>query len=317
MDTANTRSTAEVEPRQWYLRDNERFLGTVMLAPAVIFIVLLVGIPFVMAILFSFSDVTVGQPEFDGFTLDSFRRVIEDPVFQRALANNFIFTGASQVIVLILANILAHVLTRPFVGRRLARVLIMLPWATPIAIGAIGWLWMLDAVYSPIDWLFRQWGLLGPHGILKQSNSMVWLGEPVTAMASIVLIHVWRMLPLSTVILMAGLTSIPQDVKDAVQVDGASWWLAWRSVTLPLLRPIIMVALLFGIIFTFTDMTVVHVLTRGGPVNSTQMLASWAYYQGIEGGNLAEGAATAIFLLPVLIGVAALMLRTASRSEVG
>jgi multiple sugar transport system permease protein len=242
--------------------------------------------------------------------------VVEDPVFQRALVNNFIFTGASQIIVLILANVLAQVLTLPFAGRRLARVLIMLPWATPIAIGAIGWLWMLDAVYSPIDWLFRQWGLLGAQGFLKHANSMVWLGEPITAMGSIVLIHVWRMLPLSTVILMAGLTSIPQDVRDAVQVDGASWWLAWRSVTLPLLRPIMVVALLFGIIFTFTDMTVVHVLTRGGPVNSTQMLASWAYYQGIEGGNLAEGAATAIFLLPVLIGVAALMLRTASRTEV-
>lgn len=316
METAHVSPDVKVKRRERFLRDDERFLGTVMLAPAVIYIVLLVGIPFVMAILYSFSDVTVGQPQLDGFTVDSFRRVLADPVFRRALANNFIFTAASQIIVLILANLLAQILTRPFVGQRLARVLIMLPWATPIAIGAIGWLWMLDAVYSPIDWLFRQWGLLGVNGTLKQANSMVWLGEPVTAMGSIILIHVWRMLPLSTVILMAGLTSIPQDVKDAVQMDGASWWLAWRAVTFPLLRPIMMVALLFGIIFTFTDMTVVHVLTRGGPVNSTQMLASWAYYQGIEGGNLAEGAATAIFLLPVLIGVAALMLRTASRTEV-
>jgi multiple sugar transport system permease protein len=291
-------------------------LGAAMLMPTVIYILLLVGIPFVMAILFSFSDITVGSPQIDGLTLDTFRRVLQDPTFQRALGNNFLFTIASQVIVLVLANILALVLSRNFPGKWLVRLLILLPWATPIVIGAIGWLWMFDSVYSPVDWIFRQVGLLGVGGLIKNGNNMIWLGDPGLAVFSIIMVYVWRQLPMSTVIIMAGLTSIPQDVKDAVQVDGVGAWREWFYVTLPLLRPITMVAVLFGVIFTFTDMGVVHVLTRGGPINATQVLASWAYYKGIEGGNLAEGAATAIFLLPVLIGVAMLMLRIARRTEV-
>jgi multiple sugar transport system permease protein len=117
---------------------------------------------------------------------------------------------------------------------------------------------------------------------------------------------------------MAGLTSISPDIRDAVQVDGVGWWREWREVTLPLLRPVLLVALLFGIIFTFTDMTVVYILTRGGPPpNATQVLASWAYIKGIQSGNLSEGAAIVMFMVPVLLGVALVMLRIARRAEVG
>ncbi|MBZ0285961.1 MAG: sugar ABC transporter permease [Anaerolineae bacterium] len=293
-----------------------------MLLPAVLYIILLVGIPFVLAILFAFSDVTVGSPQLDNFTLDTFGTVVKDINFQRALANNFIFTIISQAIMLVFANILAMALIRNFPGKWLVRFIILLPWATPIAIGTIGWLWMFDSVYSPVDWLFRSVGLLkqigvvGSEGILKNQTNMYWLGEPALAMFSVIVVQVWRMLPMSTVILMAGLTSISPDIRDAVAVDGVGWWREWREVTLPLLRPIMMVALLFGIIFTFTDMTVVRVLTRGGPINATQVLSSWAYFKGIEGGNLSEGAATVIFMLPVLLGVALIMLRIARRTEV-
>ena len=306
-----------------YWQDNERVLGVAMLLPAVVYVILLVGIPFAVAILFAFSDVTVGDPALDHFTLDTFQRVIADPNFQRALANNFLFTIISQAVMVVLANILAIALTRNFTGKWLVRFLILLPWATPIAIGTIGWLWMFDSVYSPIDWIFRNLGLLkqigvaGQVGILKNATNMYWLGEPGLAMFSVILVQIWRMLPMSTVIIMAGLTSISPDIRDAVQVDGVGWWREWREVTLPLLRPILIVALLFGIIFTFTDMTVVYVLTRGGPPpNATQVLASWAFIKGIQSGNLSEGAATVMFMLPVLLGVALIMLRIARRAEV-
>jgi ABC-type sugar transport system permease subunit len=319
--TVQTQSAAEVPHRYWL--DNERLLGAVMLFPAGIYIIVLVGVPFVLAILFAFSDVTVGSPEIKGLTLETFQRVLSDPNFQRALQNNFLFTFLSQLITIVLANILAQALARNFRGKWLVRFLILLPWATPIAIGTIGWLWMLDSVYSPIDWIFRnigllkQPGVLGSVGLLKNSTNMYWLGEPVLATMSVVLVHVWRMLPMSTVIIMAGLTSISPDIRDAVQVDGVGWWREWWEVTLPLLRPILLVALLFGIIFTFTDMTVVYVLTRGGPPpNTTQVLASWAFIKGIQGGNLSEGAATVIFMLPVLLGVSLAMLRVARQSEV-
>jgi multiple sugar transport system permease protein len=269
----------------------------------------------------------VGTPQIDRLTLDTFRAVIGSTNFRIALFNTFVFTFVSQIIMVILANILAVALSANFPGKWFVRLLILLPWATPIAIGSLGWLWIFDSVYSPIDWAFRIMGLLGhdgwlqhwgiaESGIIKPSSNMYWLGESGLARLAVIIVYVWRMLPMSTVIIMAGLTSIPTDVKDAVAVDGVSWWTEFTEVTIPLLRPILIVAFLFGIIFTFTDMTVIFVLTQGGPINSTHVLASRAFYTGIEGGALAEGAATAIFMLPVLLGVAMLMLRIARRSEV-
>jgi multiple sugar transport system permease protein len=122
-------------------------------------------------------------------------------------------------------------------------------------------------------------------------------------------------LPLATVILLAGLTSIPSDIKDAANVDGAGFWRQLFYIRLPLLLPIMAVASLFSIVFTFTDLTVSLVLTRGGPVNDTQVLATWAYFKGIQGGSLAQGAAIALFLLPVLVAIAIAMLRLARRTE--
>lgn len=135
-------------------------------------------------------------------------------------------------------------------------------------------------------------------------------------MASVMTVYVWRLLPLSTVILMAGLTSIPEDLVDQGQVDGASFWRIHFQIKIPLVLPILYIALLFGLILTFGDMVVVFVLTRGGPVYYTQVLATWAYFKGIEGGSLAEGAAIALFLFPLLLAVAILILRTARRMEV-
>lgn len=330
MESAATPAyTPAAETRWWhYLLDDERFLGSAMLLPAVIFIVLLVGVPFVLAILFSFSDITAADLKIDRLTLDSFRRVVCDVrelletgnclwswsgQFQRALVNNVVFTVVSQGLVIILANVLALVLTREFRGKWFLRLVILLPWATPIAVSIMGWLWIFDSLYSPIDWVFRQTGLLGLNGVLKNSPNMYWLGDPGLAMVSIVVVHVWRMLPMSTVIIMAGLTSISPDIKDAVAVDGAGFRQEFFEVTLPLIRPIALVALLFGIIFTFTDLTVAFVLAHNVGV---QVLSTLAYDKGISSGSLAEGAAMVIFMLPVLLGVAMLMLRLARQVEV-
>ena len=144
----------------------------------------------------------------------------------------------------------------------------------------------------------------------------IWLGQPTLARASIIIVNVWRILPLATVIILAGLSSIPQDIHDAAEVDGAGFWRHHFQITMPLILPITLVALLFGIIFTFTDMIVVFVLTRGGPYDTTQVIASWAYFTGIQGGDLAGGAAISLFLFPVLAGVAILFLWLARHAEV-
>ncbi len=301
-----------------YLMDRDRVLGPLFLLPAVVYILALVGLPLVLAVLYAFSDVTVADPRISGrddfVGFDNFRAIWSDNVFRKALRNTVVFTLISQVIVLLLANILAMVLSADFHGKRLVRFLVLLPWTTPVALGVLGWFWMLDSVYSPIDWMMREVGLLGPDTPFGPARNMYWLGTTHLAQGAVILVHVWRTLPLATVILLAGLTAIPQDIRDAADIDGAGFWRQLFYIRLPLLLPIMAVALLFAIIFAFTDLTIALVLTRGGPVNDTQVLASWAYFKGIQGGNLAQGAAIALFLLPVLVAIAIAMLRLARRA---
>jgi multiple sugar transport system permease protein len=283
-------------------------LGTAMLAPAAVFIAALVGVPFLLAIVYSVTDVTVGSEELHFVGLRNFFDVFSNPAFRRALRNSFVFTISSQVLVLAGATVLALALKEAFRTRRLIRFLILLPWVAPISLGSIGWKWLLDSIYSVFNWFLVRLHLV--------SNPPMWLGEPGLAIASVVLVHVWRMLPFATVILLAGLTSIPKDIPEAAAVDGAGFWRTHFQITLPMIRPIVAVAALFGVIFTFTDMTVVYILTRGGPYDTTQVLPSLAFFTGILGGNLSGGAAISMFLFPLLVLVAWLMLRLARRSEV-
>lgn len=294
-------------PRRTLL-DSERLLAIGGLTPAVIYIVALVGFPFVLAVVMAFSDVTVGDPSLDLVWLETLRQVLADPVFWRALRNTLVFTLISNALVVILATALALILTKDFKGKWLVRLLVLLPWTTPVSLATISWLWTLDSIFSPIDWVLRQLGML--------EGNMIWLGQPKLALASVIAVHTWRIVPLAAVIVMAGMLAIPTEIRDASDIDGAGFWRRTFEIEIPLMAPIIGVAVLFGVILSVTDMTVVHVLTRGGPTNYTQVLASWAFYKGIEGGDLAQGAGTALFLLPVLVAVAALILRFARRREV-
>ena len=211
--------------------------------------------------------------------LEHFQEVVQTPKFLQALRNTFLFAFGSQLLVLILANILAQVLRYEFYGKWLVRCLILLPWVAPISLGSIGWLWIFDSLYSVLNWTLQASGFLAP------TTRLMWLGKPNLALGCIIAVHVWRLLPLATVILMAGLSSIPQDIHDAVAMDGAGFWRHHFQITMPLVAPIMAVAVLFGFVFAFTDMIVIYVLTRGGPYNSTQVLASLAFYTGIDGGD--------------------------------
>ena len=303
--------------RLTHIWDSERVLAPAMIAPAILYIAVLVGVPFFLAIYYSLSDATTGDPSLNFVGLRNFLAVLNDPVFRQSLKNTFIFTFVSQILVLVLAKILALALIKEFRGKWLVRFLILLPWTAPIALGTIGWLWILDSIFSPIDWVLRYLGLLGAaDAILGTNSNLYWLGVPSLAMLSVIVVHTWRMLPLATVILLAGLTAIPQEILDAAEVDGAGFWRRLFQVMIPLLLPIMTIAVLFGVVFTFTDIAVVYVLTQGGPVHSTQVLASWAFFKGVEAGDLAQGAAVALFLFPVRAGVAALMLRLPRRTEV-
>jgi len=291
-----------------YLFDNERVLGSVLMTPAVIYIAALVGFPFVLAIIYALSDVTTGSRGFNFVGFDNFVRILDDPVFLRSLRNTFVFAAISNLLVVVLAKALAMILVADFKGKWVVRFFVLLPWTTPISLATIMWLWTLDSLFSPIDWVLRWLGLI-------ESNSY-FLGKPGLAMASVIIVHTWRIVPLAAVIMMAGLAAIPHEINDAAQVDGAGFWRKLFEITIPLMAPIIAVAVLFGVILTITDMSVVWVLTRGGPTNSTQVLATWSFLKGIEGGALSQGAAIALFLLPVLVALTVVILRLARRVEV-
>jgi multiple sugar transport system permease protein len=287
--------------------DREDVLAPLFLLPAIAYIIVLVAVPFLLALAFAFSDVTAGDPSFDWVGFANFKAILDDPVFWRALRNTLVFTAIAMVLIVVLAKSLAMILIADFRFKRLIRFFVLLPWTTPIALAAVAWLWMLDSVYSPIDWVLRSMGLL--------DGNLYWLGKDNLAIMSVIAVHVWRIVPLAAVIIMAGLISIPDDINDAAEIDGAGFWRRLWEITIPLNLPVIAVAALFGAILTFTDMTVVYILTRGGPENATQVLPSYAYFKGIGGGDLAQGAAIALFLFPLLLAATIAVLRAVRRME--
>src|SRR5881296_751516 len=268
------------------LADREDLLGRLMLAPAMAYVLLLVGAPLVLAVLLSFSSATAGNLSFSWIGLRNFATIVADPQFHSALSNTVVFTLVSQALVVVLATA-----------------------AAPVSLAAMAWTWIFDSTFSVINWTLKVAGFL--HGWFY------WFGDPGLAKIAIVTVHVWRTFPFATVVVLAGMASIPRDISEAAVIDGAGFWRKLFQVDLPLLLPIVTVAVLFGVVFTSTDLGIVYLLTRGGPYNSTHVLASLAFQRGILGADLGQGAAIALFLLPVLIVVAVAMLRVARRTEVG
>ena len=281
-----------------YLPERRAFLATVLIAPAVIFIGALVVAPLVLAGYLSLTDASPGSHGGDWVGLANFRHQQNDPIFVDAIWHTFLFTAISQAIVVLCAGLIAHALVHAFPGRWILRFMILLPWAAPIALTALGFVWLYDPQASIFTWFLVHLHLVDP------LNHPTWLGTPRMAMGSIIFVQAWRTIPFATVIFLAGIASIPQEVDDA-------WY-----VSLPLQLPIATVAVLFGVVFTATDMIVPYILTNGGPFNSTQVLTTYAFQTGINSGNTGEGAAIALFMLPVLAFVTILMLVFARRAEV-
>jgi multiple sugar transport system permease protein len=293
-----------------YVTERRGFLATLLISPAVLFIGALVGAPLVLAIYLSFTDATAGSLTGPWIGLANFRHELRDPIFVDAIWHTFLFTAISQAVVIVCAGLLAHALVHRFRGRWLLRFFILLPWAAPIALTAIGFLWFYDTQASIFTWF-----LVKLH-LVSATNHPTWLGTPRAAMSSIITVQAWRTIPFATVIFLAGIASIPKEVDDAAAIDGATGFRKFWYVSLPLQLPIALVAILFGIVFTATDMVVPYILTAGGPFNSTQVLTTWAFQTGINSGNVGEGAAIALFMLPLLAFVTVLMLFFARRAEV-
>jgi multiple sugar transport system permease protein len=292
------------------LLEQRRVLAPALIGPAVIFMLVVVGIPFGWAIYLSLTDATGGSlsGKFVGF--DNFTHVWHDPNFQTSLQNTLIFTFASQALVLVGAAIVSHYIVRDFRGKWILRFLVILPWAAPVVMSTLAWLLILDPGLSVLSWT------LGQLHLMNLQNPPPWLGLETRAQISIIVVHAWRILPFAVVIFLAGLASIPTEVEDAAKIDGATGLKKLWYVTLPLQLPIALVALLFGIVFTAGDFAVVYLLTGGGPSNSTNVLTTWAFATGINSGALGEGAAISLYLFPLLALVSIVMLFFARRAQV-
>ena len=293
-----------------FILDRRDVLGTIFVSPAILYVLLLVGVPLLMAVYYSVSAYTIYNPSWQFVGLENFRQIIEDPEFRHTLSNTFIFTFGSQILGLVLGKFGALVLLRPFPGRKFVRAMVILPWAVPVALATVAWQWMFDSLYSVINWT------LIALGFITREQAPNWLGTPELAMISVIVVNAWRFFPFAIVIFLAGITAVPQDVLDAATVDGAGFWRRNYQIIVPMILPIVAIGLIFGIVFTFTDLSIVLLMTMGGPIGATSVLGFKGFQTGIISGDVSHGAAISLFMLPVLLVVVVFMLRFIRRREI-
>ena len=295
-----------VRVRGWL--DRESILGPVFVTPALILLLLLVAYPFVMALYFAMSNAFIGRPsEFVG--LRNFIRLWESDAFRQTFQNAFVFTGIAVAFKVVLGIILALLLNEQLWFKRLIRGAVLLPWVIPTALSTLGWWWMFNSLYSVVNWTGLALGLMDPPG----PN---WLGQKYYSMAAVITVNVWRGLPFFAITILAGLVAIPKEIYEAAHADGAGAGARFWHITLPLLKPVLAVVVLFSTIFTFSDFNIVYVLTRGGPINSTHLYATLSRMLGLEVGRIGEGAAVSLYLFPLLVFVVWAQLRFVRKQAV-
>ena len=274
------------------LLDQEWFLGPAFVTPALLLITLLVAYPFCMAVYFSLSNAFIGRPShFVG--IQNFLTLWDSDSFRQTFQNAFVFTGIAVAFKLVLGITLALLLNEQLWFKRMIRGAVLLPWVIPTALSTLGWWWMFNSLYSVVNWSGIALGVMDPPG----PN---WLGQKYYAMTAVIAVNVWRGLPFFAITILAGLVSIPQELYEAAEADGASASSRFWNITLPLLKPVLAIVMLFSTIFTFSDFNIVYVLTNGGPINSTHLFATLTRQVGLESGQIGQGAAISLYLFPVL-----------------
>src|SRR5918992_4870865 len=277
-----------------------KLAGYLLVLPAIVYVLALIGFPLVLGVWYSLTNTTVAQPgTFVG--LQNFVDAARDSTFRLAVRNTLIIGLIATAAKITLSVLLAFLMLGAFPGRGLMRTLFVLPWTIPIALSTIAYKWMFHSQYSVVNWILVNLDLVerGPN----------WLGTMPAAMIAVILVSTWRAVPFGAITVLAGLTSIPSEVIEAARIDGANWWQRFVNIIVPIIAPILFIALLFDLIFTLTELTVVFVLTGGGPVDQTQVMANYALQVGVQGGQLGQGAAIALYLLPVLLILTILSLR--------
>jgi multiple sugar transport system permease protein len=274
------------------LSDSRLGLALVFLLPAAVFLLLFLTYPLGLGVWLAFTDTKIGRPGiFVGW--ENYEYLWEDSVFWLSVFNTILYTVAASILKFGLGLWLALLLNRNLPLKAFFRAIVLLPWVVPTVLSAIAFWWIYDAQFSILSWALIRIGVI--------DAPINFLGDATNARASVIAANVWRGIPFVAISLLAGLQTIPPSLYEAATLDGASSWQRFRYVTLPLLTPIIAVVMTFSVLFTFTDFQLIYVLTRGGPINATHLMATLSFQRGISGGQLGEGAAIAVAMIPFLL----------------
>lgn len=281
------------EPTAWErLTTNRNWLGFWFMMPAAAILLLFLAYPLFLGVWLSFTDTRIGRAGgFIGF--ENYEFLSEDSIFITAIFNTIIYTLFASIVKFGLGLYLALLLNERLPFKAIIRSIVLIPFIVPTVLSALAFWWIYDTQFSIISWSLKQLGLL--------STNIDFLGSPFNARVSVIIANIWRGVPFVAITLLAGLQTVSPSLYEAATLDGATRWQIFRYITYPLLTPIIAVVMTFSVLFTFTDFQLIWVLTRGGPVNATHLMATLSYQRAILGGRLGEGAAIATAMIPFLI----------------
>jgi multiple sugar transport system permease protein len=260
--------------------------------PAGVLLLVFLTYPLGLGTWLGFTDAKVGRPG-EWIGLDNFEYLVGDSVARLSLFNTLFYTIVASILKFVLGLWLALLLNRHLPFKSMVRAIVLLPFIVPTALSAIAFWWMYDSQFSVISWVLTRMGLVHQY--------VDFLGDPWNARFSAVAANVWRGVPFVAISLLAGLQTIPPSLYEAASIDGATPWQRFWYVTLPMLTPIIAVVMTFSVLFTFTDFQLIYVLTRGGPLNATHLMATLSFQRAIPSGALGEGAALATLMVPFLL----------------
>jgi multiple sugar transport system permease protein len=272
--------------------DNRNALGLAFMLPAAALLLVFLTYPLGLGLWLGFTDARIGRPG-HWIGVENFESLFGDSLARLSLFNTLFYTILASIVKFGLGLWLALLLNRHLPFKAFIRAIVLLPFIVPTALSAIAFWWIYDAQFSVVSWLLARMGLIHTY--------IDFLGEPWMARLSTVAANIWRGVPFVAICLLAGLQTVSPTLYEAAALDGATEWQKFRHVTLPMLTPIIAVVMTFSVLFTFTDFQLIYVLTRGGPLNATHLMATLSFQRAIPGGNLGEGAALATAMAPFLL----------------
>ena len=272
--------------------DNKAVLIVLCLTPAVGLLLVFLTYPLGLGLWLAFTDTKIGRAgEYVG--LENFESLYHDRIFWLSVTNTLFYTAVATVGKFGLGLWLALLLNHNVPFKSLIRAIVLVPWIVPTVLSAIAFWWIYDPQFSIISYFLKQMGII--------ATNIDFLGTPWHARLALVAANIWRGIPFVAISLLAGLQTISPSLYEAAMLDGAGSWARFRYVTMPMLMPVLSVVLTFSVLFTFTDFQLVYAITRGGPANATHLMATLAFQRGIPGGQLGEGAAIAVAMIPFLV----------------